>query len=106
MSHRERPRVDRFNPRQPEHDHFVFEGIDFPATREDLIRYVTDAESDRDVQNLVRSLPDRTYSSRDDVWRSIGEATRMLGGGMRNVGTPRDDIGKQATSVHETVREP
>lgn len=82
----------------PEHDHFLFEGLEFPADRERLVRFVTDAESDADTQNLIRSLPDRVYENQDDVWRSIGEASRRFGVGGRDLGQERDDLGKQMTA--------
>lgn len=105
MSHKE-----IINHREPrarhEHLHFIFEGLEFPVDREELVRYVTDSEADIETQNLVRSLPDREYQGVDDVWRAMGEATRMLGGGARNLGSPRDDIGKQHTTIHQEVRRP
>lgn len=89
--------TERFDRHAPEHQHFIFEGMEWPATREDLVNFANEAELDVDTLNLVRSLPDRTYDSVDDVWRSIGEASRRFGVGARGGGTPRDDIGKQAT---------
>lgn len=80
--------------RQNPHEHFMFEGIEYPVSRQDLIDLASDSEYDPDTLNLVRSLPDRTFTSRDDIWRSMAEATRVFAGGT---GTPRDDIGKQAT---------
>jgi hypothetical protein len=77
------------------HEHFLFEGIDYPVTKEDLVEIATDAAIDPQTLNLVRGLPEGTYRSRDEIWRSIGEATRVLAGN-RNVGAPRDDLGKQA----------
>lgn len=92
----------------PEHMHFLFEGLEFPADRQRLVRYVTDAESDADTQNLIRALPDKVYQDQDEVWRSIGEATRRLGVGGRDVGPARDDIGKEATAPEgeDLVHEP
>lgn len=97
MPHKDLGRDDRFEPRQAEHEHFIFEGVEFPTTKEELVAIATDGEVDPDRLNLIRALPDREYVSRDDVWRAIGEASRRFGVGMRNIGTPRDDIGKQAT---------
>jgi hypothetical protein len=90
-----------FNPREPEHDHFVFEGIDYPATKADLVDFIQSGSIDPDSINLIASLPDRTFTSRDDIWRAMAEATRRFGSGGRNLGTPRDDMGKQATNTRE-----
>lgn len=106
MSHREIVSPSEFFPRGPEHNHFVLEGIEYPATREELLGYVIDAEASAETINLFSSLPERTYTSRDDVWRSIGEATRMYGGGARDLGEPRDDIGKQATHTEDGFMHP
>lgn len=92
-------------PRTP-HEHFFLEGITYPASRDRLVSFVTDSELDPDVLNLVRSLPDREYLDHDDVWRSMGEATRRLGLG-RSDGEGRDDLGKEATGEQEgDIREP
>jgi hypothetical protein len=106
MAHHELMPEDRFQRHDPMKQHFIFEGLDFPATKNDLVEFVTDAESDQDTLNLVRSLPDREYLSRDDIWRAIGEATRVFGGGGRNIGQPRDDIGKQSTTTESGVNHP
>lgn len=95
--HRELPSDDLRFQKQTEHQHFIFEGIEYPVSRADLIEIAADAEYDPDTLNLVRSLPERIFTSRDDIWRSIGEATRRLAGGGNAGGAPRDDLGKQAS---------
>ena len=95
----------RFFRHRAEHEHFIFEGIEYPASREDLVEFATDAEIDPDVLNLVRGLPDREYLDQNDVWRAIGEASRRFGIG-RSDGDQRDDIGKQHTTSEEGVRHP
>lgn len=87
------PMGKKENLQTSEHQHFLFEGIDYPATRQELIDFATDGELDADTLNLVRSLPDRDYMNRDDIWRSMAEATRVFAGNSRT-GSPRDDIGK------------
>jgi hypothetical protein len=106
MAHHEMFPEDRFTRHDPMKQHFIFEGLDFPVQKADLVEFVTDAEYDQDTLNLIRALPDREYMSQDDVWRSIGEATRVFGGGGRNIGVPRDNIGKQATAGSEGVNRP
>ncbi len=94
--HREVVKDEKRTPRQPLHDHFLFEGLDYPATKQELVDFATDGSTDADLLSLVRALPDRDYLSRDDVWRAWAEAVRRLGGGGRDLGTPRDDMGKEA----------
>lgn len=104
MPHRNVGPDGAFQHRQNEHSHFLFEGIDYPATRQDLVDFATDGHADPDVLNLVRSLPDHSYGSRDEIWRAWAEAMRRSGGGARNLGEPRDDLGKQA-AVSRKARE-
>lgn len=96
----------RFVRPQTSHEHFIFEGIRYPASRDRLVSFATDSEIDADSLNLVRALPDREYFSHNDVWRAMGEATRRFGLG-RSDGEQRDDLGKQATGEEEgDIREP
>ena len=101
MSHRNVAPDGAFQHRQNEHSHFLFEGIDYPATRQELIDFATDGQVDPDVLNIVRALPDHSYGSRDEIWRAWSEAMRRFGSGARNLGEPRDDIGKQATVARD-----
>jgi len=101
--HREQ-RATRANGTRDDHRHFPFEGLDFPVSRDEIAGYATDAELGAALVNLAWSLPDRTFASRDDLWRAMGEATRRLGGGGRDLGTPRDDIGKEASDLTRQPR--
>ncbi len=94
MPHREVVPDEYLNHRQAEHAHFLFEGAEYPASKQDLVDFAIDAAVDADTVNLVRSLPDRSFASRDDIWRAWSEAMRVFGGGG---GAPRDNMGKQAT---------
>jgi len=95
----------RFQRSQTEHEHFLFEGIEYPTNKEELVAFATDAIHDTDTLNLVRALPDREYFDRDDIWRAMGEASRRFGLGHDD-GAQRDDIGKQWTVTEEGVRQP
>ncbi len=97
MSHREVVPDKAFAPHQPTHHRFLFEGVSFPTDKQDLVAFATDAGLDVDTLNLVRALPDRAYSSRNDVWRAWSEAMRRVAGGARHHGTPRDHLGRAAT---------
>jgi len=100
--HREAPREEHRPPRG-EHEHFLFEGVEFPATKQELVDFARDLEADVRTLNLVDALPDRTYTDRNDVWRSIAEATRVMSGAPGS-GFSRDNIGLQA--VRRPIRHP
>lgn len=91
---------ERFQRPKAEHEHFLFEGIRYPASRERLVSFATDSLIDPDSLNLVRSLPDREYMDANDVWRAIGEATRRFGLWSKE-GERRDDMGKEATHTDD-----
>lgn len=85
-------------PSRAHHEHFILEGASFPTTKDDLVDFVTEAEPDLDTLNLVRALPNRVYTDRNDVWRAISEGTRVM---MGSAGSPRDDLGKAPNGVDE-----
>ena len=82
--HRETPPAERRVPAdghtrfRREHDHFIFEDVQFPATKQELVDVVLNAEVDLDAINLVNALPNRTYMNRKDVWWSFDDALRSM----------------------------
>jgi hypothetical protein len=90
-------------PSRAEHQHFIFEGLPFPASKEDLVEFITDAEVDTDTMNLVLALPDRMFRGTDDIWRAISEGIRVMHG---QEGSPRDDMGKEAVLVNGEMHHP
>jgi len=50
----------------------LFEGVSFPASRDDLADHVRDRARDEEVK-VIERLPDRRYSDMADVERGFGE---------------------------------
>lgn len=48
------------------------EGIDFPASREDLEKRAKENGAEEDVLNVIREMPDQQYESMADVTKGIG----------------------------------
>lgn len=69
--------------------------VDYPATREDLVQAAADEEAPADTINFLKSLPNRTYQSRDEVLRYFAEAEARFG--VTGVKLHRGDIGKEMT---------
>ncbi len=49
-------------------------GIDYPATKEDLIEHAEDMGAPSDVMNVLRRMPDQDYDSPIDIAKGVGEA--------------------------------
>lgn len=47
-------------------------GVDYPASREDLVRAAERNGADQDTVELLRALPDRTYDGPSGVSKEIG----------------------------------
>lgn len=69
--------------------------VDYPATREDLVLAAADEEAPPETINFLKSLPDRTYESQDEVLRYFAEAEARFG--VMGVKLHRGDIGKEMT---------
>ena len=52
----------------------VLSGVDFPATKEDLITYVHQVrDRAQGVLEILHQLPEREYNSMADVEKAMGE---------------------------------
>ena len=49
-------------------------GIDFPATKQDLMRQARNNGADRAVLEVIEAMPDADYESMADVMKGYGEA--------------------------------
>jgi hypothetical protein len=76
----------------------VLFSVEYPISRDDLVRTAEEAESDLSVMNFLRSLPDRIYTSPSEVEREFAEAGARFGLGTRDV-RHRGDIGKEAVET-------
>jgi hypothetical protein len=51
----------------------VLEGVNFPASKQDLIRYAQDRNGPQDVMDALHQIPDQQYYSMAGVWEAIGD---------------------------------
>lgn len=52
---------------------YHLKGVDFPATREDLLRQVRANDADPDVVEVVESMPQQEYQSMAEVMAAYGD---------------------------------
>lgn len=48
-------------------------GIDFPASKDDLIRHAQKGGTDAEAMDILKHMPERTYESMADVMKGAGE---------------------------------
>jgi hypothetical protein len=48
-------------------------GVDYPATKEELIEQAKQHSADKNVISLLEELPDQEYDSPTDVSEAVGE---------------------------------
>ena len=49
-------------------------GIDYPASKEDLMNRAEQEGADQEVRSILEQLPDQNYETPADVSKAIGEA--------------------------------
>ena len=49
------------------------EGIDFPASRDELLNHAEDNNAPQEVIDVLEDLPDQEYTSMADVMSGIGQ---------------------------------
>ena len=54
-------------------------GIQYPKTKEELVSHASQKVSDKDLINLIQSLPSRTYRDSAEVAIALGEIKRAQG---------------------------
>jgi hypothetical protein len=67
-------RMDRANPVEVEKS---LKGIDYPAKKQDLIKYAQQHGAKREVMETLKELPEEDFSSPIDVSKAIGEMDRQ-----------------------------
>ena len=55
-------------------------GVDYPATKEDLIRHAQQQGADQQVLESLKHLPDKTFEGPAGVSKAIGEIDRRSKG--------------------------
>jgi len=66
--------MDRANPVEVEKS---LKGIDYPAKKQDLIKYAQQHGAKREVMETLKELPEEDFSSPIDVSKAIGEMDRQ-----------------------------
>ncbi len=76
----------------------ILSEVEYPISRDDLALAAAEAGAPADAINFLRSLPDRIYTSPNDVQREFGEAGARFGLFTAEV-RHRGDIGKEAVET-------
>lgn len=77
---------------------YILQQVDYPCTRDDLVRAAEDDQAPVDTLNFLRALPDRQYQDPDEVLRQFAEADLRFAMGGRPLDVHRGNIGKD---MHE-----
>jgi Protein of unknown function (DUF2795) len=48
-------------------------GIQFPASKRDLVRHAESNDADEEVLGVIRDMPDEAYESMADVMKGVGK---------------------------------
>jgi len=51
-------------------------GIDFPATKDQLLEHAQENDAEQDVLDKIESMPDEEYQSMADVMKGYGESEK------------------------------
>jgi hypothetical protein len=71
--------------------------VEYPVSRDDLVRTAEDNEAPAEVINFFKALPKERYLSAEDVLRDFAEAERRFAlGNVSDERGRRDNIGKVA----------
>jgi Protein of unknown function (DUF2795) len=49
-------------------------GLDYPASKDDLVKRPEQEGADQEVRSILEQLPDQNYETPADVSKAIGEA--------------------------------
>ena len=58
----------------PVHVQKFLGGLDYPASKEDLMKRAEQEGADQEVRSILEQLPDQNYETPADVSKAIGEA--------------------------------
>ena len=58
----------------PVHVQKFLGGLDYPASKEDLLKRAEQEGADQEVRSILEQLPDQNYKTPADVSKAIGEA--------------------------------
>ncbi len=72
------------------------QGIEYPASRDEIVETAADNDAPVEVINFLKSLPKQRYDSYEEALRDFAEAERRFAAGNLVEGPSREDIGKKA----------
>ena len=49
-------------------------GLDYPASKEDLMNRAEQEDADQEVRSILEQLPDQNYETPADVSKAVGKA--------------------------------
>ncbi|MCW2237129.1 DUF2795 domain-containing protein [Azospirillum canadense] len=52
----------------------VLKGIDFPASKQDLVKHAQSHKADDEVLDTLKKMPDQEYGTMADVMKGYGQA--------------------------------
>lgn len=55
---------------------FYIKGVEFPATKQDLMRRAKENGAEAEVLDMIGHMPDNRYETAADVMKGYGEADR------------------------------
>ena len=58
----------------PVHVQKFLGGLDYPASKEDLMKRAEQEGADQELRSILEQLPDQNYETPADVSKAIGEA--------------------------------
>ncbi len=76
----------------------ILSEVEYPISRDDLAFAAAEAGAPADAINFLRSLPDRIYTSPNDVQREFGEGSARFGLFSTDV-RHRDNLGRDAVET-------
>ncbi|MCL5108478.1 MAG: DUF2795 domain-containing protein [Chloroflexi bacterium] len=53
----------------------VLEGIDFPASKQDVLNYARQRNAPQNALDTLNRLPDQQYLGMAGIWHAVGEVT-------------------------------
>jgi hypothetical protein len=74
----------------------VLHAVEFPASRDEIVRTAEDEEAPAEVINFLKCLPEEQYRSLEAALRDLAEAARRFGVGGQGEGPDRRNIGRAA----------
>jgi hypothetical protein len=73
------------------------EGVEYPTSKEEIVRAAADSNAPIDIINVLKSLPRPHYATSEEVMRDLAEAGRRFG--MGNQAADDDDANRDRRNI-------